>query len=99
MREEFAKKTITSAAKVYKIPLTKAECASFVKKLQAVRFLEMFNKMRRKTQGVVPTHHPTGLKNSFREDKIRESLSQDEALANAQRKHKGYFCCPYIFKE
>lgn len=35
--------------------------------------------------------HPTGLRNITREDKIKDSLTQEEALSNAKRTYKGYF--------
>lgn len=48
------------------------------------------------TSNVRPTSHPLPVKNVFREDKNRPSLSQEEALSNAPKKEKGGFVVPKI---
>lgn len=53
---------------------------------------------RVETKEVIPTSQVTGFENVFREDIVRPSLSQDEALANAPRKHEGYFVVKAIFE-
>jgi len=51
------------------------------------------------TAQVEETSQVTGMENVFREDEIKPSLSQDEVLANAPRKYKGYFVVEAIFEE
>ena len=46
--------------------------------------------------GVAPTAHPLPMKNVFREDVVRPSLSNEEALANAPQKEDGCFKVPQI---
>jgi aspartyl/glutamyl-tRNA(Asn/Gln) amidotransferase C subunit len=50
--------------------------------------------------GVIPTSQVTGLENVFREDEIDGSrmFTQDQALANAPRKHNGYFVVDQILE-
>lgn len=48
-------------------------------------------------EGVEPTFHPIGgLSTVTREDEIGESLSQEEALANAPKQENGSFLIPSI---
>lgn len=48
------------------------------------------------TTEVQPTSHPLPVKNVFREDKKRPSLSQEQALFNAPKKEKDGFVVPKI---
>ncbi|MGB4653011.1 Asp-tRNA(Asn)/Glu-tRNA(Gln) amidotransferase subunit GatC [Methanothrix sp.] len=48
------------------------------------------------TEGVEPTYRAVDLVNIFREDVVRASLTQEEALANALRRENGYFKSPRI---
>ena len=52
-------------------------------------------------KGVVPTSQVTGLENVFREDEIdgERQFTQDQALANAPRKHNGYFVVDQILED
>lgn len=43
------------------------------------------------TKNIKAIEHPTGLRNVTREDKVGPSLTQEEALSNAKRTHKGFF--------
>lgn len=53
------------------------------------------------TKGVVETSQVTGLENVFREDEVDASrmLSPEEALANAKRKHNGFFMVDAVLEE
>jgi len=50
------------------------------------------------TSGVEPTSHVRPLTNVFREDEVRPSLSQEEALANAPDRHDLLFRVPKILE-
>lgn len=50
------------------------------------------------TSGVEPTSHVLPLTNVFREDEVRPSLSQEEALANAPDRHDLLFRVPKILE-
>jgi len=43
------------------------------------------------TQDIEPTSQVTGLENITREDEIKPSLTQEQALSNAQSTHNGFF--------
>lgn len=64
------------------------------------RILAYFQKLGElDTEGVPPYEPLPGIRNVFREDEPRESLSQEEALANAPRREDGYFLVPRVFGE
>jgi aspartyl-tRNA(Asn)/glutamyl-tRNA(Gln) amidotransferase subunit C len=48
-----------------------------------------------------PTHQVTGLENVYREDEVDESrmFTQEEALANAPKKHDGYFMVDQVIDQ
>ena len=50
------------------------------------------------TEGIEPLSHVIDIKNVFREDRVRESLSQDLALSNAPEKRDGFFRVPKIIR-
>ena len=51
------------------------------------------------TEDVPPTAHPLPLKNVFRPDEIRESLSQHKALSTAPEREQDRFKVPRILEE
>jgi len=62
------------------------------------RILEYFQKLTElDTEGVPPFEPLPGRVNAWREDEPRESLSQEEALANAPDRQDGYFKVPRVF--
>lgn len=56
---------------------------------ETVDFIERIKKIP--TEGLKPTSHVTGEENVFREDEIKPSLTQEEALSAAFGAYKGYF--------
>lgn len=48
------------------------------------------------TTDIVPTTHALSIQNAFREDTIRQSLSQREALANAPLENGEAFIVPKV---
>ena len=51
------------------------------------------------TDGVEPTTHALRQRNVFREDVVRPSLTNEEALANAPESEAGHFQTPAIIQE
>ena len=98
-KKEFSKETIDHVSKLALLDLTEEEKEKFSKQLNDI--LSYFKKLNDlDTANVKPTTHPIdGLKNVFREDIPWKSLSNEEALKNAQRKKDGYFKAPRILKE
>ncbi|HEX7017626.1 MAG TPA: Asp-tRNA(Asn)/Glu-tRNA(Gln) amidotransferase subunit GatC [Patescibacteria group bacterium] len=96
---------ITSAqvahiAKLAHIPVTEEEkeklATAFTETLAVVDQLQEVD-----TADVPTTHQVTGLENVTREDAVDERLmfTQEEALANATRKHNGYFVVPQVIEK
>lgn len=63
---------------------------------EALEAVEALNKLN--TEGTDPLSNPTGIKNVTREDKIEPSLTQEQALSNAKRTHKGFFVTDAILE-
>jgi aspartyl-tRNA(Asn)/glutamyl-tRNA(Gln) amidotransferase subunit C len=51
------------------------------------------------TKNISPTYQVTGLTNVMRDDVAEQSLTQDEALRNAKRTHKGYFVVDQVLEK
>jgi len=51
------------------------------------------------TNNTLTLDHPTSLTNINREDEIKPSLTQNEALSNAKKTKGGYFVVEAIFEE
>lgn len=97
--EEFSKDTIEHVCKLALLELTEEEKEKFSKQLgNIVSYFKKLDDLD--TTDVEPTTHPIeGLKNVFREDIPWKSLSNEEALKNAQHKKDGYFKAPRILKD
>ena len=57
-------------------------------------YIEKLNQVD--TAGIKPTSHAIFLTNAFRDDKQREHLDRDRALANAPEREDGCFVVPKI---
>ena len=97
--EEFSKETVEYISKLALLDLNDEEKEKFSKQLSDI--LVYFKKLNDlDTENIPPTTHAIEtLKNIFREDEIRESLSNEDALKNAEHKQDGYFKAPRILKE
>lgn len=90
-----SRKEVEHVAWLARLELSEEEEERFSKQLGQV--LEHASKIKEvDTSNVPPTSHSLPLKNVFREDEVRESLSQGEALSNAPQKEKGAFLVPKI---
>ncbi|MFW9988548.1 MAG: Asp-tRNA(Asn)/Glu-tRNA(Gln) amidotransferase subunit GatC [Candidatus Odinarchaeota archaeon] len=98
-KEEFSKETIDHISKLALLDLSEDEKEKLSQELGNI--LNYFKKLNDlDTSDVKPTTHPIeGLKNVFREDIPRKSLTNEEALRNAKHKKDGYFKAPRILKE
>jgi len=98
-KKEFSKETIDHISKLALLDITEEEKEKLSKELGDI--LNYFKKLDNlDTSNVEPMTHPIeGLKNVFREDIPWKSLSNEEALKNAQHKKDGYFKAPRVLKE
>lgn len=89
------KKLIERVAEVARLKLTKREIEKFTPQLKEI--LEAFSKIAKvNTDKTKESFQPIELKDFMREDKLEESLSQEEALSNTKHKKDGYFKGPRI---
>ena len=97
--QKFSKETLEHISKLALLNLTDEEKEKFGTQLNDI--LKYFNKLNDvDTSDVKPMTHPIeGLKNVFREDIPWKSLTQEEALRNAQHKKDGFFKAPKILKD
>jgi aspartyl-tRNA(Asn)/glutamyl-tRNA(Gln) amidotransferase subunit C len=81
---------IKHVAKLANLSLNSDEEEKFSKQLEeTLKHMENLNQVD--TNGVEPTSQVTGLENVLREDEVRPSLSQEDALKNAKSTHNGLF--------
>lgn len=89
---------VKHVAHLANLELTDQEILKFQKQLSSVvDFIGKLDELDIKE--VNPTSQVTGIENVFREDVVQKSLSQNEVLANAPSKYKGYFKVKAIFDE
>ncbi|MDE2025603.1 MAG: Asp-tRNA(Asn)/Glu-tRNA(Gln) amidotransferase subunit GatC [Patescibacteria group bacterium] len=89
---------IKHIAKLAEIPITAEEGKKLEKELEAT--LEHVDRLREiNTANVVGTNEVVELVNVLREDEIKPSLSQEDALKNAKKIYNGLFVVPIIIEE
>lgn len=87
------KKTVEHIAELARLNLTEDEEEKFAKELSKI--LEAFSEIKQANTGnIKPSFQPIEVKNVLREDKPEESLSQEDALANAEQKEDKLFKGP-----
>ncbi|UCH37429.1 MAG: Asp-tRNA(Asn)/Glu-tRNA(Gln) amidotransferase subunit GatC [Candidatus Bathyarchaeota archaeon] len=78
-----------------RIELSKEEVRLFTQQLNTIiEFFHVIDEVN--VKNVQPSTHIVGSSNVMRTDRIEPSLQQDEALANAPQKEKGFFRAPRI---
>lgn len=97
--KDFSKETIEYVSKLALLDLTEEEKEKFSEQLgDIISYFKKLNDLD--TSNVKPTTHPIdGLKNVYREDIPWKSLSNEEALKNAQHQKDGFFKAPRILKK
>lgn len=87
------KETVKHVAVLARLNLTDEELEKFAKDFEGI--LEAFSSLDEvNTEGLEPSFHPIEMKNIMREDEKEESLTQDEALSNAEQKEGKMFKGP-----
>jgi len=88
---------IEHVASLARLKLTDEEIEKFTPQLKEA--LEFFSKLQEvNTEGVEPSFHPVGIKNSVRDDKETEAgcLSQEDCLSLSEHRKDSYFKGPKI---
>lgn len=74
---------ITHVAKLANLSLTDEEKKKFASQLkETIEYIEGLSEVN--TEGIEPTSQVTGLENVTREDVVKPSLTQEQALSNAK---------------
>lgn len=93
MKVEINKRLIEHVAEVARLKLTEKEIDKFSKELKDV--IEAFSSLDKiDTKNIEASLQPVEIKNILREDKRKESFSQNEALSLTEQKKDGYFRGP-----
>lgn len=89
---------VRHVARLARLKITDAEAVLFASQLSKVlEYVEQLNELD--TRDVPPTAHPLPVSNVFREDVVRPSLTQDEAMLNAPDRHDGFFRVPKVLDQ
>jgi len=91
------KMDIEKVARLARLELSGEEKETFGEQLeQILTYMEQLNRLD--TAGVEPTSHAIPIHNVFREDEMRPSFSQEEALGIAPEEEDGHFRVPRIIE-
>ena len=86
---------VAKTAMLARLKLSDAELGTFGSQIaRLLDYVEILSEVD--TEDVEPMAHAVELSNVFREDKPRESLARDDALANAPKTEGEYFLVPPI---
>ena len=98
MAEIVSEETIRHIALLSRLEFTDSEIQKFAAELNKI--LGYVDKLRElDTEDIPPTSHALRLKNVFREDAVRPSLTNEQILANAPEVEAGHFKVPQIIQE
>ena len=90
-------KEVEQVARLARLELTEEEKERTRAQLDSIlSYIDKLNELD--TSAVEPTSHVLPMTNVFREDQVRPSLSQEEALANAPDRHGLFFRVPRILE-
>jgi len=90
-------KDVQHVAKLARLQLSPGEEATFTEQMNAIlQYAEKLNELD--TDHVKPTTHVLQVSNVMRDDVVKESLSQDEALLNAPDHEDGHFKVPAVLE-
>lgn len=90
--------TVRYVARLSRLELGDNDVVNFQDQLSGILdYIAQLNEVD--TENTSPTTHVLpSMKNVFREDELKESLSPEEFLGNAPEKHENFFKVPRIIK-
>lgn len=92
---KISKEQVEHVAMLARLELTEEEKQTYTEQLNSILdYAAMLDKLD--TKDVEPTAHAMPLHNVFREDVVRPSIDQSEALKNAPDAEDGFFKVPKI---
>lgn len=84
--------TVIHVARLARINISEADARKYQKELNEI--LAAFRALKGVKKSTKPSFHPLAVKDVTRKDEVEESFYQEQALANARHKEKGYFKGP-----
>ena len=95
---EISKQQVEHVAKLARLEVSEDEKAMFSRQLSAIlTYMDQLKEVD--TEGVEPTATVLPTENVWREDAVRLSLAQEQALANAPDQANGFFRVPKIIED
>jgi len=86
---------VEHVARLARLTFTEEEKKLYAQQLSTILlYIDKLNELD--TKDIEPTSHAIRLKNAFRDDEVKKSISQDRSLSNAPRKDKGSFVVPKV---
>lgn len=90
-----SEKDVLYVAKLARLEVADSEVAKYTQQLgNILGYVEQLNKLD--TSNVEPLTHPLDVKNVFRPDEVKPSLTQAEVLSNGPEVQSGHFKVPKI---
>ncbi|MGD2279241.1 MAG: Asp-tRNA(Asn)/Glu-tRNA(Gln) amidotransferase subunit GatC [Candidatus Omnitrophota bacterium] len=99
MKEAISKEDVKHVALLSRLRLNEEEVAKFQKQLSSIlEYIAQLDEVD--TKDTLPTSHVlSSMKNVFRKDELKKSISPEEALSNAPARHEDFFEVPKIIKD
>lgn len=95
MSEKLTEQQVRHVAKLARLNISDKEVAAFTLQLDAILdYVAQLDELD--TSGVEPLAHCLAVHNVLREDVIRPSLSNDDALVNAPHRDGEFFAIPKV---
>jgi aspartyl-tRNA(Asn)/glutamyl-tRNA(Gln) amidotransferase subunit C len=89
------KKDVEKIAELAKLKFSDEELESFTPQMNEIlSYMEKLNELI--TENIEPLSHPIDQTNVFREDKLKPSISTEDALLNAPSKDDQHFKVPKV---
>ena len=89
------KKDVEKIAELARLKFSEEELENFTPQMNEIlSYMDKLNELD--TENVKPLSHPVEQSNVFREDKLKTSISTDEALKNAPSKDEHHFKVPKV---
>ena len=88
---------VRQVAKLSRIKLSEDEVQQFTAQLSDIlAYVEQLNELN--TENVEPTTHPLRMTNIFRDDRVGQSLTKEQALQNAPQREGDFFSVPKVLE-
>jgi len=92
---KITRKEVEYVAHLARLNLGQQELEKMTEQLDKIlSYVEKLDELN--TENILPTTHAFSISNAFRDDNVRDSLSQEEALANCPNQNGECFIVPRI---